>query len=469
MNYELISIGVLLAFTCAGVVALLRQKPQWLIWQLSVGLGFGGFNSYFGGTIWFPAKITMFFGLLYVFFFDHSWIKLIRITRNQILWTILFSIAFSIIVAYSIDPVANQLPAEGVQGRAFRPLIQGYTYVSTLAIFPLTLISLNSRKRIKEFFDVYVWSGFAVSLIALYQLFVLQTGGSFMPILRLHGRHSKEAAFFLMGLRLERLYAFAGEPKTLAVFILPALFSALFLIAFKSPALKPSWAKIWILLILTFVYLFTFSSAGLVALAVGLLLVGCILSVIQKLAIFRITSLAIIAFFVVQLVFGMIVSPESHVLGSNSPEFGQIFYERSVGRISDELETRYEFIALNYIWNQEVIGLPFGLGPGMYNFHIPGLHWGGGVSLINSGWVVLLMDTGIAGVFLILYWLSNIIFRGLKMSFLWIKASDWQALYFVVPAIAGLISAITLNLGIGAFSSIVLFAGVTEAVRLRPK
>lgn len=468
MNYYLISVGVLLIFTCLGGVAFLSRRPDWLLMLITIGLAFTGFNSYFASTVWTPTKIITAFGFIYILFLDNSWIKEIKQSKNGILWILFWSLLASIFLSYIIEPEGFQVYDNNLQGRTMRPLVQGYAYFSKLSIFPLALLALKSRRDIESFFNIYIWTALLASFVGLYQLYVLQTGGTFMPILRAFGEDNQEAAFFVAGLRLQRLYAFAGEPKILAVFLLPAIFAILSAMTIKVPVHKPKWANLWILLIITFVYIFTFSTAGMLALVLGLLFIGAIFSMVQPTAITKIVFVSIIVFFSLQSMFTFLVQDNSAGQPSSS-QFADIFYERSVGRTTDELETRYETIALDYIWNDKYSALLLGLGPGMYNFHIEELHYGRGVQQINSGWVVLLLDTGIVGCCTVLAWLAIIVQRALQMTTFWSLTFEWKAFLMITPAIASLIGASFINLGVGAFDSVILFAGVTEALRLRPE
>jgi hypothetical protein len=467
MNYHLLSVGVLLIFTCLGGIAFLSRRPDWLLMLIIIGLAFTGFNTYFASTVWTPTKIITAFGFLYILFLEHRWIKEIKQSQNGILWLLFWSWLASIILAYMIEPEGFQLYDDNLQGRSMRPLVQGYAYLSKISIFPLTLLALKSRKDIETFFNIYIWSALFASFVALYQLYVLQSGGTFMPILRAFGEADKEAAFVVAGVRLQRLYAFAGEPKVLAVFLLPALFAILSAITIKVPVDKPMWAKLWILLIIIFVYIFTFSTAGMIALVLGLVFIGGIFSMVQPTAITKMVFFSIIAFFALQSTFTFLVKDNNSVSAPNSSLFADVFYERSVGRTTDELETRHETIALDYIWNDNYSALLLGLGPGMYNFHIKELHYGRGVQQINSGWVVLLLDTGIVGSSILLCWIAMIVQRALWMTRFWSRIFDWRAFLLIAPAIASLLGASFVNLGVGAFDSIILFAGVTEALRLR--
>lgn len=472
MNYELIAIAVLGIFAILSIFFYLQNQPDKLLLLIVVGLGFGGFNAYALGTVWTPVKIITLFSLAYLLFVNTSWIKIIDITKNGYTKTFILCLFLSAIVAYIFEPSGINFASSGSPRSLFlRPLVQTYTYIARFSILPLALVSFKSKQRIDTFFNTYIWTSAIVAAIAVYQLIIIKSGGSFAPILRAHGENSEIAGFNMAGLYLPRLYAFAGEPKQLAVFLLPAIFVVLSAMTLKVPVKKPRWAKAWILLLLTFVYIFTFSTAGMIAIVLGLLLLGTILFKIQPAAITKIGALSIAAFLLLNISFQVIFSqPNVHFSNVNTQieqqsSFADIFYERSIGRLENELDERYETKGLKLMFQEKAMALPFGLGPGMYNFHIEGMFYGRGVNIINSGWVVLLLDTGFIGVGLMLYWLFNVIYRSLKVTFFWIKSGNWHSVYYLPSAIAGLLGAIFCNLGIGAFESIILFAGVTEAIK----
>jgi hypothetical protein len=209
-----------------------------------------------------------------------------------------------------------------------------------------------------------------------------------------------------------------------------------------------------------------------IAIVLGSILLTVILFQIQPATVKKIAMSLIVAFLFLNISFQLFIvnsqSPVSNIAVQTLQEnfaFSKIFYERSIGRLDQELEDRKETKGLKLIFQDKVIALPLGVGPGMYNFHIPEMHFGRGVNQINSGWVVLLLDTGLIGVSLFLFWLFNIIHRSFQVTLFWIKQGEWNSVYYLPSAIAGLLGAIFCHLGIGAFESIILFAGLTEAIK----
>ena len=464
MNYELICLSVLSVFAVLGGVALLWGRPDWLLWQLVAGMAVGGFNWYWGGTLVFPNKLTMGFALLYLVFHADTWSRKIKTTGNGILWLCLGAVAVSVAMAYLIPLPDIPVLSSGIQSRLLRPLVQAYTYITVLAIFPLVLTALNSKQKLLRFCNWYMAMALFSGVVGIVQLVMIHTGREFMPILRWNAEHSDVAAFSAGETLVLRLYAFAGEPKVLAVFLLPALFMVLASLTSGKAGHRSWWSRWWVLAVIGVTFVFAFSTAALIAFAVGLVLLGRVIAL-------RGTG-PLIAFAAVVLILAGAVQGASRLAGletrtdSGDLRTGMagVLYGRVIGRLYESGDSLYEVQALEYLFKQKPEALFAGLGPGMYVFHLGGT-WEKGINPIDSGWVVLFMDLGILGVVLFLVWFYRVWSRSVA-SIRHHQSGDAELFKVEVISLASFIAAVFLNAGIGALPFICLFAGVLEAVRL---
>jgi hypothetical protein len=459
MNYELICKAVLIAFAAAGAFALLRGRPDWLLWQLLAGMNLGGFNWYVG-TLIEPAKITMAIGLVYLALHSSKWASRVTATGNSIIYGCFVLVGVSVGMAFLI-PVPNiPVQSSGFQSLALRPLVQAYTYCSVLASSLLVLSALTNKRKIVLFCDVYIGCALFSSVVAVVQFAMLQSGRGFMPILRWNAEHSEMAAFSANETLVTRLYAFAGEPKHLAAFLLPAVFMVLTSLVVEG--WRPWWARWWVLAVVSFAFLFTFSTAALISFAVGFVF---LMRVVGHGGVGKLVSLGAISFLVCALALAV-----DHELASRSrighiktrPSLGEVIYERAVGRVSEQGENISEYSSLKYIFNQKPVGLLAGLGPGMYVFHLDKT-WEKGIEPVVSGWISMLLDLGIAGTGLFLLWLYGV----WRQSLDWVTASRGlsEMSPVIIVCLAGFVGAIFVNAGILANLHICILAGVLEAAR----
>ncbi len=465
MNNELACLSVLSVFAVLSGVALLWGRPDWLLWLLVAAKAMGGFNWYWGGTLVFPIKLTMVFGLLYLVFHADTWSRNVETTGNRILWLCLGAVALSVAMAFIIPLPDIAILSSGPQSRLLRPLVQAYTYTATLAIFPLVLTALNSKKKLLRFCDWYMAVALCSGVVGIVQLVMIHTGREFMPILRWNIEHSEVAAFEASEATVLRLYAFAGEPKTLSVFLLPALFMVLASFATGNAGRRPWWSRWWALAIIGVAFVFAFSTAALIAFAVGLVFLG------------RVVALrgmgALIAFAAGVLILAGAVLGASRLAGLKTrTDSGQlrtgmteVLYGRVIGRLFETGDSLYEVRALEYMFKQKPKALFAGLGPGMYVFHF-GETWAKGVNWIDSGWVALFMDLGILGTVLLLVWLYHVWSRSVA-SVRHHRSGDAELLRVQVISLASFVAAVFLNAGISALAFICLFAGVLEAARVQ--
>jgi hypothetical protein len=464
MDYALICKSVLAFFMVIGAWALIRGRPDWLLWQLLFALTVGGFNWYMG-TILLPAKIIMIFGIIYLILHPGRCLEAIESAEKPLFWASLGCFTLSTLVGPLIDPPYVLVESTGLQGRSLRPFVQLYAYISAFAAFPLALIALRSKESVLRFCG---WIGFALaaSLVGAFQLALTTAGGQFMPILRWNAEHSEAAAFNIAGHAVHRVYAFAGEPKHLAVFLMPALFMLLISLSTQSDSKKPWWSRWWILALLGTVFIFTFSSAALIALACGLFFLGYLVRLRGTQAFATLAAIIVALFLVVSFVGFLTEKKSSASIAESVPGIVQLIHERTVARLMESGDQLNEIEALQYFARSSALAMGFGLGPGMYVFHLNKV-WdsGVGVDSIDSGWVAMLMDIGLVGVGVVLalfygIWRSNL--RVLRTSS-GLSVGE-HSLY--TACLSSFIAAVFLNMGIPALVYVCLMAGVLEATRL---
>ena len=153
----------------------------------------------------------------------------------------------------------------------------------------------------------------------------------------------------------------------------------------------------------------------------------------------KFTLISVLSLCVILVYAYSLVAPESNA--SFQPQeqqsFFDNFYERSFGRAQNELEEgRLETIILkDFIESNNLLYHLFGYGPGQYSFHSEGLVFGRGVTPVQSGLVLNLVDFGICG-YLYFFYLSYFVCR---IYIATRNATDKTALYFVIMGIAVLI------------------------------
>lgn len=463
MNYELICKAVLVLFAMIGVWAVVKGRPDWLLWQYVLGLTLAGFNWYMG-TLVTPNKITMGFALVYLLFKYDTWMTLLRTTRNSHFILCFVALIASLVAAYLIEPTDQLIESSGFQGTALRPLVQLYAYLTTIALFPLTLLALNTVNRLQRFCSWFVGVGLFASLVGLYHLIMIHAGREFMPILRWNAAHSQAAAFVADGVLVQRIYGFAGEPKQLAVYLMPALFLVLAgRVTQVAGGPSPWWSSWWVMAVLGVALVFCFSTAAFIALPIGFFILGRVVALRGLKALGFLSITLLLLFLMIQGVarFASVGTRQAILSGTG---FGKVLYERVIGRLSEEGDRRYEMEAWEFLTRRKPEGFLAGLGPGMYVFHLQKT-WDKGVEPIDSGWVVLVLDTGLLGLSLFGVWLYtswNRTKNSLKSN---VDSGRTQVRAAQVVCMAGLVASCCANLGIPALPFVVLFCSVLEVAR----
>lgn len=437
-----------------SVWAALKRRPALLALFLLVGLGLGNFGQYALGTIWFPAKITTFVSLGYVVAVDRRWVDALKRGPGIVWWMAAGSVLLAVIAAIIIGPGAYGARG-GLQGPVLRPAVQAVSYIALLALFPLGWLVLRDRSSLDRLVDGYFVAVAVVSGIAVVQFFVVLTGGTFLPIRRPGMGHvSQLAAFSAGGVQIPRLYSIAGEPKSLAIFLLPALFGQMSVSGVSGETRsRPWWAHRAFAVLVGTVFLLTFSTAALIAFAAGTALL--VLFVFPAL---RASPLRTAGFGVVILAASLLIVPA--FAGGTSSSLGEgnlierTLEARTVGQI-DRVQRR-ELAGLRYMWEERPEALWFGLGPGMYNFHLPGLVHSQGVEPYDSGWAVVLLDLGLVGLSLLVAFTAWLLARAVSL----LRRTNRARVELTALAVGGLVGGSVMHLGTSSLDVTMLCGGL---------
>jgi hypothetical protein len=336
--------------------------------------------------------------------------------------------------------------------------VQGVSYTAGLSFFPLGVLAVREVKAGQRMLGVYYVAVTAVVAIAFVQLGLTAAGKPFLPILRPTTTHVSEAASFVVGdVTFYRLYSLSGEPKSLALYLLPALFGLIASRAVGKGREGGWWDNAWLVAPIGVVFVLTFSTAALLALALGTIAVAVLLRLAGKGAI-RSLILVCVVLTVASLSFAAMAGAGS------TQERGLSFYDvlrdRTVDRIERVANDRFETQALQYVWTERRIAIPLGLGPGMYNFHIPGMGYSRGIAPIDSGWITTFLDFGLVGSAAIMAWIAGVSLESIRRGR---KLTQIPELKFSAFALSGLIAGVVMHVGTGALHVIALFAGLTWA------
>jgi hypothetical protein len=137
---------------------------------------------------------------------------------------------------------------------------------------------------------------------------------------------------------------------------------------------------------------------------------------------------------------------------SESGSFIENIYDRTFGRAQDELENdRQETIVWNTFQKSDPIYHVFGWGIAQYSFHT-GYVWNTGITPMQSGLVLTLVDFGILGL-LFLFYLFAILIRNLSK---YNKLNDVYAVVFSMGAIISFIGSLTYGNVTGCFVFLML-------------
>jgi len=458
MIWEVLAVAVVLGFVGAGALSTLWGRADLLLLQAIVALALGGFNVYALGTVWFPIKVVSSWALVLV---------LVRLLMNRhperfsAGFAIWFLLACWVVVAglfgFVVDaPLPDDL-GSGLLSAALRPIVQTYTYLSLLALTPLALMGLRTEADHRRFWSFYAITATASCAVALVQWAMLRAGLAFMPILRMHGEHSQAAAFDGGESVVYRLYGFAGEPKALAVLLVPIVFAAL-MATLQPRQVRPWWGHPAMPVAFALVTILTYSTAALIALAVGALLT-IVLTPWAGARGGRVVAVVFTATLGASALMVLVAVYDVHV------QVLDLIHLRTVERLETQIFERRETAALAYLFEERPELALNGLGLGMFIYHFPGLLWGEGTDVIQSGWVTSLVDLGLLGTALVLALCASAVLDGASAA---ARLAPSQRI-FLAGAMGALVGCSAMHLGWNVFGLLTLFVGVLRATTgLRP-
>ncbi|WP_164102737.1 O-antigen ligase family protein [Candidatus Laterigemmans baculatus] len=451
MSYELATRLILAGFFGASALACLKRSPAALAVLVVAAYGMGGFNTHIGTAV-SPEKVVTLASSGYLVFIDRSWIARLRHFSDEHVWYAVVGVFAALAAAYLLPFPQENVRSHGLQSPALRPLVQTYSYLSYVSLYPLAILAFSRPINAWRFLKSYAWLARLQVIVALYQL----SGAPFIGINRL-GYSNSFAAFESGGEMIRRLYAFAGEPKALAVFLLPAIFISLSSLAAPGQRSRRLWFEVADLGLLVFVFLFTFSTAGILALLAG----GAYLlpSFSRSNSASTLRLVAVFALIMFGVVGGSALWSESR----DGSSLLDALVGRSAVRLQDEAPDRLEARVLEYLFFEQPVGLFVGLGPGMYCFHLPGMTFAKGIVPINSGWVTVLADLGVVGLLYFGLWIYRVTIGGSRRSF-----RSTSATYYIAVFQGAFVAAVFLHMGTGALPFIFLFGGALTACRRWP-
>jgi hypothetical protein len=449
MNFESIAIYGLYFFFILAFY-LYAKKDWWaLLGLLIISFGLNSFTA-LAGTLWFPYKVVMF--PIVIFSFQHSTIPFAR----KILTPYYFVLAISVLTAFVTQP---SVPGTTfLQGPMMRPIVQAYTYASMALMVPFIIWVVSNEERLYKSLHLYYRLSEIVILIGVIHFGFIAAGMEFIPILRPGGEANPQAGFGIEESYVNRIYGFSGEPKTLATFIFPYIFISLYNYLEKNYNKNKKYHLITLILA-TLTMIYTFSSAILISTALAIILIPYLFRRwISNNFVTLLSVLVFITFLYNQAgqIFTQSNTSPAYQQEKQSLNFTNILYERSFGRVEEEVDERYESTALNHIFSETPAFLLTGYGLGMYNYHLPLPKHSRGVEPIDSGWVVILLDLGILGYIIFLMIFRNILhLRNLNKQFF----NSHILNSYLIGAVAGFLA----HFGNNALYQMFLFLGLALA------
>ena len=385
MKFESLILPVLFIFFLLSSFFVINKKWMSLLGLLFISFGLGAFNILYG-TLWFPYKVVMIPMIIYTLFN-------IKFTAVRIINSYFIILVISVLVAILTAP--DEPGKTFLQGPAMRPLVQLYTYAGLGLMIPFIIFIVNSPDRLQKSLKLYFRLSEIIIIFGVIHLIYIILGLEFIPIIRSGGADSVEAAFRIEEVRINRIYGFSGEPKTLATFVLPYLFISIYNYIENNFNINRIF-HLTLLIASLLVIIYTFSTAILISSIFCVAIIPYLFRNRIKSSIVRFAAVVAIGGLILIEVNNLFVKQEQK---DETEQLGwlDIVYDRSFGRVDDEFDERRENIALNYIFKENPIFLPTGFGLGMYNYHLPLPMHSRGVAPIDSGWVVILMDLGIIG------------------------------------------------------------------------
>lgn len=452
--WQEISIALNVLFLIGGILCIVLRRAHLLVCLWVLSLSVANFPHRYGAIVWTPSTVMELCSLLYLFFDGRGRARLFKkATRTPFL--LVFAImAMSLFIAFAIEPSTSNVGA-GLQGRNLRPIVQAFRYMTYLSLFGLTILSVHSVKDIKRLLWVYSACGVFSAVVGWAQMGCYITGLPFKPILR-PDTVSEIAVFRGVGTAATyRLYAFAGEPKTLAIQLMPVLIASLLFISTPGSANTPRFAGL-VIAVVAPVFIFTFSTAAILAFGLALVTLVFAASSLRKVSLFRGVVVLSFAFALVRGLHSYLSVEPGRI---QTTSIGQMILDRSVGRLEREWETNVEGRALRAFLEGSPLTYACGFGIGMYVYHVPGWVGEAGVRPIRSSVIAVLCDFGVLGLMCVASLLWQLFRRAMRMADL-IRVHNAGHHLVHLTAIGGGVGAACLATSLGAFTVLAFFCGI---------
>lgn len=447
--------GANLLILALGITCIYKRRADLLIHLVAFGLSIGLFNTYRFGMLWTPVKVASTCCLLFVVL-NSRILRQFCAQKGQRDYLVMLGLCMicSLVVTIPLsDGVSG--PETGLRGTVLRPLVNAYHYASFFCIVVVAVAGLNDMRKTRSFFEFFIGLSVVESLIAWFQFALVRTGRSFVPIPRLDGKISKVAGFNLNSEFTHRLYAFAGEPKQLAAFLLPAVTTLLILAVLVN--VRKGWARYvnQLLLLMFPVIMLTHSTAAIVAVVLSVLATAPLIGARLRGATIKYVGAVTVIFLAVSAAYNY-----GREESSRGGSFVEVLRDRSVKRLEAESGTRLELRTIRYMINENPASIPFGLGPGMYAFHLHST-FRDFVQQISSGWITLFADLGLCGVLCVFSACWYLVRQGSTSALA--GHGDVEHRFCLGASVAALIGAVTINIGTLSLPNLALFVGIALA------
>ena len=354
-------------------------------------------------TIWFPTKIVSLGMLVVLLQFHRKYTKTpiaIKIIIQIIIILVLFSNAIAIFLPGPIDSEINPFK---------RLILQDYSYLSSaiLLVYP----SVLKPKYLKAFYVRYCFIIEIIIILGLVHYVFNLAGIPFAPILRVGGFSDvADVIANFNGSKVNRIYAFSGEPKNLGFTIAPYLIISFFMY-FKGEVRKSHKYHIIFLTLGFWVLYNTFSSSAFIAVTLSFIFIFLTYKVKIKAKLLGLIFIFLTSFSILYL-----IKTAKDIPLQNNNSFFEAFYDRSFGRATQELQdNRQESIIWNTFIKEDITHLIFGYGPGQYVFHVEGQLNDDGLIPVQSGVIRTIVDFGFLGLICFGFY-GFLIFRLLILS-----------------------------------------------------
>ncbi len=348
-----------------------------------------------------PEKMVTFSMLLYMIISKNK----ARLSNNVAIY-LFFIFLVTIFMSFLLPDYADQFPL--VRGR-LRWVFQIFYFLMAFAPVYFVPMVLKNQKDIYKFISIFVISVLIQCILALTQYFLYSaTGFDLFPIGLFNATEEnavRTALFGYEGNTFFRICALAGEPKHLAYITLDALLFVYAYILIKGRTIKTAI----LFSLLGIVIILTYSTQGIILLALDLLLFPVIYAIYTRKKLVQSFILFLSVFILAILIW-------------NYSDAGSLLKYRTVDRLSDSgvgetgIED-FDLIILSYFEDNPLRAL---IGTGLGNIHfftvdyIPQelMYYAyGNVYASKKGVIKIISETGIFSLFLFIAMFHSVIFN----------------------------------------------------------